>query len=178
MTGKPLSVNEVLRHVHHDFVNELQIIKMHLALNDAAAANQAVDNVSAKFTQFSRMNGLQSERLVEWLHTCQWRFSSIEFTIESNLAVKIPTSWDTPIRNFLEETVQHVHPIVDPMHQQNCEIYIMSTADKLEILFTLSGKWELKPFNLPINSMELIVEEECYSDTLWRYRVIGSKEGI
>lgn len=178
MTEKPLSVNEVLRHAHHDFLNELQLIKMHLALDDANAADQVVDNVSAKLTQFFRINGLHSEQFVEWLHTCEWRFPSINITIESDISSKLPSTWDRPLRNFFECTFQHVHQSLDPLCDQNCELYIMSTEDKLEILFTLTGKWEFQEFTLPLESTELIVATEHYSDTLWRYRVIGSKEGI
>lgn len=178
MTKKPLSVNEVLRHAHHDFLNELQLIKMHLALDDVNAANQVVDNVSAKFNQFFRINGLYSEQFIEWLHTCEWRFPSINITIESDISDRLPSRWDRQLSNFFESTLQHVHHKLDPMCDQNCELYIMSTEDKLEILFTLSGKWEFEEFTMPLGCTELIVATEHYSDTLWRFSVIGSKEGI
>lgn len=178
MTEQPLSVNEVLRNLHHDFLNQLQLIKMNLALENLDAANQVIDNISLKFQQTFVFNKLKCEHLVEWLNTCEWRFSSFNITIESDISDSIPAIWDIPLRDFLESTFQYVQKSVDPMVEQNCEIYIMSTEDKIEILFNLSGKWKYEAFTTPIDGAGLIVAHEHYSDTLWRYRVIGSKEGI
>lgn len=178
MTEQPLTVNEVLRNLHHDFLNQLQLIKMNLALENVDGANQVIDNISLKFKQSFALNGLKSEQFVEWLNTCEWRFSAINITIESDISDSIPKIWDCSLRNFMENTLQYVTNSIDPMVEQNCEIYIMSTEDKIEILFNLSGKWDAELFTAPIDEAGLIVAHEHYSDTLWRYRVIGSKEGI
>lgn len=177
MTGQPLSVNEVLRFMNHDFLNQLQLIKTNLALENVEEANHVVTNISTKCSQFFQINGLNSEQLVEWLHTCEWRFPSINITMESDISDSSLVEWDVPLRDYLESTLQHVCESIDPMIDQSCTIHVNSSKNNLVIEVELNGKWCSTPFETPIYTTDLVVTHEHYSDILWRYRVIGSKEG-
>ncbi|WP_368633945.1 Spo0B domain-containing protein [Kurthia gibsonii] len=177
MIDQPLSVNEVLRHIQHDFLNQLQLIKMNLALDHVEEVNQLVDQLSTKYQRFSIINGLKCAHLIEWLQTCQWRFPSITITMESDISDSAPAEWDVPLRNYLESSLQSVHETIDPFVEQNCHIYVMSTKQKVEVAVEMKGYFEKSDFSIPIQSEDLSVIHEEYSDTVWRYRVIGSKEG-
>lgn len=177
MIDQPLSVNEVLKHIQHDFLNQLQLIKMNLALDHVEEANQLVEHLSTKYQRFSIINGLKCEQLIEWLQTCQWRFPSIKITMESDISDSAPAKWDVPLRNYLEGSLQFVHETIDPFVEQNCHIDVMSTKQKVEIAVEIKGQWAKRNFSVPIQTEDLDVIHEQYSDTVWRYRVIGSKEG-
>lgn len=178
MTDQPLSVNEVLRYMNHDFLNQLQLIKMNLALDNVERANEVIMDIAQSCNDFFVINGLHAERLVEWLHTCDWRFPALKIMIDCEQCETIPLSWDVAIRDYLEATLQHIANHSDALVEQNCQIKIISTKDHFTLLVEIKGRWTAEYKQIPIDSNELVAEVESYSHSLWRYSVLGSKEGI
>lgn len=178
MTDQPLTVNEVLRHMNHDFLNHLQLIKMNLALENVERANEVLMDIAQNCNRFFVINSLHAERLVEWLHTCEWRFPAINMTIDCAITDALPAKWDHVIRDYLETTLQHIANYIDAIVEQNCQINIISTKDYFELNVEIKGRWTADYKQIPIDSNELVAEVESYSHSLWRYSVLGSKEVI
>jgi len=80
MTDKPFSVNEALRFARHDFLNQLQLIKMNIDLERLEEAKAVIDHYTREVKEIYELTKLNIPLTSEWLQTANWRFRiSIEY---------------------------------------------------------------------------------------------------
>ncbi|MBK3493425.1 Spo0B domain-containing protein [Viridibacillus sp. YIM B01967] len=178
MTEKPLTVNEVLRFAHHDFLNQLQLIKINLDMERVGNAKEVVSEVAEQCRIFFNINQLGLPKTIEWLHTLKWRFPSYQVTIQSNVDSEVDIALDGPIQEYLERTVSYVYSSLNPYIEQNLSLHINSTQEQLVISFHLQGSWDMEPFKEKLAHPFIMIKEEHYTNENWCYCLNASKEGI
>ncbi|MBA4537189.1 Spo0B domain-containing protein [Bacillus aquiflavi] len=67
------TIVDVLRHVRHDWMNQLQLIKGNLELNKIDRAKEIMNDIITSAQQESRLTNLKLPRLAELLITFNWR---------------------------------------------------------------------------------------------------------
>lgn len=176
MNEKTLTVNEALRFANHDFLNQLQLIKMNLDLGRTDSAKMAVDEIAEQCKTFFNINKLGLPRTIEWIHTLGWCYPSFHVTIQSIVEHKVDTTLDDQICNYLEQSILHIYPSLDPFAEQQLSLQLYSTEKQFEIVFHAKGHWnEKEVFKQSTDYPKLTIEDEQYSEQEWRY-VISSQE--
>ncbi|MFP3916439.1 Spo0B domain-containing protein [Lysinibacillus telephonicus] len=137
-----LSVNEIIRFANHDFMNQLQLIKMNLDLGNVEEAKLIIERASEQCKTISNLNLLQLPKTVEWLQTLHWRYPAFELILKSNVTVPVDMKKDEQIVEYLEKTVIHVYDRLDPYTEQQLFIKIDSDENGFNLIFDLKGNWE------------------------------------
>ncbi len=173
MNEKTLTINEVLRFANHDFLNQLQLIKMNLDLGKTEAAKESIEHCANQCKTFFAINKLGLPKTVDWIHTLGWRYQNFKCTIQSMVEHKIDIELDDAIYNYLEQSVAHIYSSLDPFVEQQLQLQIYSTETQFEISFHLKGHWDEKEvFNQSIAHPFLAIEDEQYSEVEWQYVII------
>lgn len=170
---KNLSMSEVLRITNHDFLNELQIIKMYLDLERIEDAKRIIEEYSNRYKIFSNLNKLQWPKTFEWIQTFHFRYPAIELTLKSNVLIAQDMKKDAETVEYLEGAIQHVYQHLDPLIEQELILEVESNED-FKLIFHLKGKWDVEPFSKQqLSYMKVETIEESMNS--WRF-VLTFKE--
>lgn len=175
METSTLSVIDVLKFANHDYMNQLQLLKMNLDLGRIEEAKLIIEKLSEQSKTFSNINKLKLPKTVEWLQTIQWRYQAFEITLNCNAAVPVDMKKDEQIVEYLEKTVIHVYDTLDPFTEQKLDISIESNEKQFTFLFYLKGKWEAQNFNHEENN-DLKVQTYEQTNNEWKYALIIEQE--
>ncbi|WP_102691200.1 Spo0B domain-containing protein [Rummeliibacillus pycnus] len=176
---KTLTVNEVLRFANHDFLNQLQLIKINLDLGRAEAAKESVEQIAEQCKTFFNINKLGLPKTIEWIHTLGWRCPNFNVTIQCMIEHEVDERLDEVIYNYLDQSVSHIYPSLDPFAEQQLSLQIYATEKQFEISFNANGHWnEKEVFNQTIEHPLVAIEDEQYSEQEWHYVIVSKKEGI
>lgn len=175
MTGQPLTISEVLRFANHDFLNQLQLIKMNLDLGRVEESKKIIEQISEQCKVNSNINKLQLPKTVEWLQTLHWRYPAFQIEVKCNVTAPVEILKDEFIVDYLEKTVIHVNDHLDPYTEQLLTIDIDSSQELFKLIFDLKGKWESELFqNQALGSMKIEIMEQ--TDISWNYVLTFEQE--
>ncbi|TWT09028.1 Spo0B domain-containing protein [Planomicrobium sp. CPCC 101079] len=152
-----LTMAQSLRHARHDFLNELQLIKMNLDLGRIEQAQKIIRSHAEAAVHASRLAALKLPKTEEWLLVSKWRFPEFGFRIEC-MAEKAPHSLDVEFAETLEAIVQAINERMDPWEEYDCRIELASTASAFTLTVDAAGNWaDVEVPQVP----ELQVRKEC-----------------
>lgn len=168
MKTQTLSINEVLRFANHDYLNQLQLIKMNLDLGREEEAKKVIEQISEQCKTLSNINKLKLPKTVEWLQTIQWRCPAFQVDLNSNVTVPVDMKKDEQIVEYLEKTVIHVYDSLDPYTEQQLIINIESNELGFNLIFDLRGNWDAHLFR---HEEETNLNVQTYEQTKkqWKY---------
>ncbi|WP_088007231.1 Spo0B domain-containing protein [Indiicoccus explosivorum] len=133
-----LTVAEALKHARHDFLNKLQLIKMHADLGKT-------DRISGLIRDFADMAQVQNclarlemPETEEWLLTAGWRFQDIEFRLECAGKEGAPPH-DAVIRDSLEKLFVSVCEEMDGGTEAVCTLRMCGDKEPFCLEITLDG---------------------------------------
>lgn len=157
----PMTVAQSLRHARHDFLNELQLIKMNLDLGRVDEVQAIIRSHGEAAVQMSRLSGLKMEKLEEWLLLAQWRYP--EFRIHlSCLAAKAPVHLDTAYSKAIEYVMETAIGQTDPYAEYDCFVEISNEGSFFIAEIRLTGEWT----DLQVPATELEIVKACGPDGL------------
>ncbi|MBD8026821.1 Spo0B domain-containing protein [Ureibacillus sp. Re31] len=162
-----LSVNEVLRFANHDYMNQLQLIKMNLDLGRVEEAKKIIEQISEQCKTLSNINKLKLPKTVEWLQTIQWRYPAFQVTLKSNVTSPVDMKKDEQIVEYLEKTVIHVYDNLDPFTEHELTIQIESNESAFHLTFDLIGKWDTHLFEHEVTHLNVQTYEQTTRQ--WKY---------
>lgn len=142
MKERSLTVSEVMRYANHDFLNQLQLISMHLQMGDVAAAQTRIEEFQQQSQQTSKLSKLQLPKTVEWLLTAQWRFPALQLTIVNESSSEADAAFDELLASYLEHTVIHVYKALNPFVEQTCTVTLNNTPN-FQVIWELNGNWRV-----------------------------------
>ncbi|RHW38673.1 sporulation protein [Lysinibacillus yapensis] len=169
MKTQTLSISEVLRFANHDFMNQIQLIKMYLDMDKIEEAKSMIVAYSEQSKTLSNLAKLKLPKTVEWLQTLQWRYPAFQITLKSSISSPVDMKKDELIVEYLEKTVIHVYDRLDPFTEQQLDITIESDENHFLFLFDLKGKWEAQLFkhekknNLHVQTYEQTANQWKYA---------------
>ncbi|EGA89113.1 sporulation initiation phosphotransferase B [Planococcus donghaensis MPA1U2] len=137
---KPMTVAQSLRHARHDFLNDLQLIKMNLDLGRLQEAQALIRSYAEASMHDSRLADIGLPLTEEWLLTANWRFPGFNFHVECQ-AIAAPAHLDGEFRRFLEGFVELAKEQLSPYQVFDCEILLESDAAFFEITIKCSESW-------------------------------------
>ena len=176
MTDKPFSVNEALRFARHDFLNQLQLIKMNIDLVRLEEAKAAIDHYTDEVKAFYELSKLNLPLTSEWLQTANWRFSGFQVSITSHIETNCNPNLDMHIRDVLEQATMMLHSTLNPFIEQLLTIHILNVPSSFKMTYEASGEWE--PIQQEITkATQVTLTHECKTTKNWRFHIEESKEG-
>ncbi|QBP40786.1 Spo0B domain-containing protein [Paenisporosarcina antarctica] len=176
MTDKPFSVNEALRFARHDFLNQLQLIKMNIDLARLEEAKAAIDHYTSEVKAIYELTKLNIPFTSEWLQTANWRFLGFQFNITSHIETSCNESLDEQIYNVLDQATNLLHNQLDPFVEQQLHIHIVSIPSEFRITFEATGQWESIAQEISCEP-QVTLTHECKTTKKWRFHIEESKEG-
>ncbi|RLJ87210.1 Spo0B domain-containing protein [Planococcus citreus] len=96
-----LTVAQSLRHARHDFLNELQMIKLNLDLGRTDRAQALIRTYAEAAMHQSRLSALSMPETEEWLLTAGWRFPELRLAVFCE-AERAPRELDAVLCSWLE----------------------------------------------------------------------------
>lgn len=167
MPKDKLTVQEVMRYANHDFMNQLQIIKMNLDLGHTEAAKDSIERYAESTRMLSELNRLASPELALWLQTCKWRYPSLQLQLTSIVDEAINIKFDEPLVEYLEKTVLHYYDHLNIAVEAQLTIDIIVTQQQKQLRVCLEGEWHRPPLQLHrYQSIHVDIEEaseECFA---------------
>ncbi len=176
MTDKPFSVNEALRFARHDFLNQLQLIKMNIDLARLEEAKAAIDDYTSEARAFYDLSRLNSPFTYEWLQTANWRYPGFQVNITSHIESACNPKVDQPIRDVFEEATKFLHPQLNPFIEQQINIHIECNSSQVKVTYEAVGGWESIQHEM-INDTLVTLTHECKTTNKWRFHIEENKEG-
>ena len=159
---QPMTVAQSLRHARHDFLNELQLIKMNLDLGRQEEVQAIIRSHGEAAVQMSRLAGLKMVNTEEWLLLSKWRFPEFRFHL-SCLAAKAPVHLDEIYSKTIEALMQAVRIQMDPYQEYECHMDILNEDSCFIIGIRLTGEWtDIQVPEVP----ELEIVKACGPDGL------------
>ncbi len=176
MTEKPFSVNDALRHARHDFLNQMQLIKMNMDLARLDEAREVIASYTEKCKVFYELSKLQLPKTSEWLQTANWRFPGFQVEVGTEITMPYKTELDISIRDSLELFTKFLEPKLNPYFEHELRVWIESTENVFILTVEANGKWELGDDFL-MKTQGLTITHECKTTEKWRFHIEESKEG-
>lgn len=171
MGKEQLSQAEVLAFARHDFVNDLQIILMHLDLGNPSEAKSAILRATNAMNQRSLLSSLELPKVQQWLLTFDWVYTTFSSTLTCVVKKGVREVSDDSIVTYLEAIFNDVEEVVDPLSEYDVHFDIF--ADEQEWTITIKIKGELPEAKKAIGNPDNLVVEETISNNLWRFKLLG-----
>ena len=154
-----LTVAQSLRHARHDFLNELQMIKLNLDLGRTDRAQALIRTYAEAAMHQSRLSALSLPEMEEWLLTAGWRFPELRLTMSCE-APQAPSELDTILCQWLESFVKAVKEAFSDAWPYPVELRIIEVDGRFSLELSGPGDWS----SLVLDSPQLAIGKACGSD--------------
>ncbi|WP_342598496.1 Spo0B domain-containing protein [Psychrobacillus sp. FSL H8-0483] len=140
MSHKPITINEILRHSMHDFLNQMHLIQMNLDMGRQEEAKNLIHMYSQKCNQFFDINNAGLLKTNEWLQTFTMKYNHMTLDVQTSLLKRGAEKYDVALRDYLDRFVQSVYPNLRGYQEQLLKVHINSD-ELLEIFIEITGDW-------------------------------------
>ena len=140
MNPKNISINEVLRHSMHDFLNHMHLIQMNLDIGRPEEAKQLIHRYSKKCAQFFDLNNLGLLKTNEWLQTFPITYGQMTLEIQTSVSKRGLEMFDYELENILDCFVRTIYPKLQGYQEQILKVHIHSN-ELLEVIIEVNGDW-------------------------------------
>ncbi|ABO67882.1 MULTISPECIES: sporulation initiation phosphotransferase B [Geobacillus] len=139
---KRWTVVEVMRHARHDWLNKIQLIKGHLALNKIERVQEVINGIIGEMQQETRLTNLKAERFAELVMTYNWepRPVSLEYEItggEADLSL-----YDKRLTEWCREFLRLLEMQADRRTENHVCLSIELSYGRALLFFDYRGAWQ------------------------------------
>lgn len=175
MNNQSLTISEVIRFANHDYVNQLQLIRMNLDLGRIDESKKLIQNYSEQLQVLSILNRIQLPQTIEWLQTAGWRYPSLPMKLSGDIKMSVTNTIDSEVVDYLNKTVMHVYDTLDPFTEQSLALDVRVDDHTFAVTFTLNGQWSADAFTEKgLKQLDIQTMEE--TNTSWIYVLSASRE--
>lgn len=172
MGKEQLTVVEALKFARHDFLNELQLVLMHIDFDDTAKARQAIMDTTDKMKQVSMLYSLGLPKTEQWLMTFDWLHTAFRTTLSCAIERGNRKVNDVEVVAYLEQVFQDVEDILDPVSEYEMQIDVQASPSNWSIRIKIDNALDGKK-NLPAARIENFLVEEKIEENLWMFTISG-----
>lgn len=175
MNNQSLTISEVLRFANHDYVNQLQLIRMNLDLGRIDESKKLIQEYSEQLHVLSILNRLQLPRTIEWLQTGGWRYPSLPMKLSGEIKKPVTNTIDSDVVDYLNKTVMHVYDTLDPFTEQSLALDVRVDDHTFAVTFTLNGLWSADAFTEK-GLKQLDIQTIEQTNSCWQYVLKANRE--
>ena len=172
MRKEQLTVAEALKFARHDFLNELQLILMHIDFGDTLKARQAIMNTTDKMKQASMLYSLGLPKTEQWLVTFDWVHTAFQKTLSCTIERGSRKVNDIEVVAYLERVFQDVENVLDPASEYEVQIDVQASPSNWSICIKINSALDGKR-NIPAAQIESFLVEEKIEENLWMFTISG-----
>ncbi|WP_025783525.1 Spo0B domain-containing protein [Sporosarcina sp. D27] len=142
MKKSELTVRDAMKFARHDFLNELQLILMHMDLNNVPEARRKLLEATECMRNDSQLSGLDMPALETWILTFDWNYSAFSKQLKTTIVHKkfARKADDQPIVAVLDDVFQQLIKGADPYTDCMVNILVTTTSDEWEVSLSLPGQ--------------------------------------
>ncbi|SDM80855.1 stage 0 sporulation protein B (sporulation initiation phosphotransferase) [Psychrobacillus sp. OK028] len=140
MDYNKITLNEVLRHTMHDFLNNMHLLQMNLDMGKPEEVRALIQKYSQKCNQFFDINNIGLYKTNEWLQTFSIKYNQLTLDVQTSLLNKKADKYDEALIDYLNRFVQAIYPNFRGYQEQLLKLHIISD-EFLEILIDIRGDW-------------------------------------
>lgn len=171
MKKEQLTMIKALKYARHDFLNDLQLILMHIDLGKTSDAKQSIVNTTEKFRQLSILERLGLPETTEWISTFEWMYSAFSKTLICDIEPGIRQVEDESIAKYLEQIFGDIEKILEPTSDYEAHFDVRASSLGWTIQVTVNGALTRKPA-APETKGSFQMEEKA-SDNQWTFTLSG-----
>ncbi|GGE75589.1 sporulation initiation phosphotransferase B [Priestia taiwanensis] len=134
------NMNKILRHVRHDMLNDIQLLKGYMSLNQMDKVQGLIDKIIIEARTEGRLFNLRLENFAEMLVTYNWEthpivveYEVLEEPQDMSIYDNVITDWTTSFLAMLETNI-------DPMYEHNMTVSIELDGEDACFFFDFRGK--------------------------------------
>ncbi|MFS0575351.1 Spo0B domain-containing protein [Sporosarcina sp. 179-K 3D1 HS] len=171
LENKQLSVAETLKFARHDFLNELQLILMHIDLGQLLEAKNTIHAATGRIRQTAVLDKLGLPKTAIWLSTFSWRFASFTTTVSCDVRHAVGHVEDELLVDYLEAVFQEAVKQLDVTAAYELQIDVHASKTDWFIRFQVDGPvGNLSPAPVPVGAFSV---DESISHNQWMFTVRG-----
>ncbi|STO13201.1 Sporulation initiation phosphotransferase B [[Flavobacterium] thermophilum] len=138
---KRWTVVEVMRHARHDWLNKIQLIKGHLALNKVERVQEIINGIIGEAQQETRLTNLKAERFAELMMTYNWEPHPIflEYEIVGGEADLSP--YDEQLSEWCRRFFRLLEAQADEQTENHLCVTIEIADGRVGLFFDGRGAW-------------------------------------
>ncbi|WP_391116173.1 Spo0B domain-containing protein [Psychrobacillus sp. L3] len=174
MEPKQISINEVLRHTMHDFLNNLHLIQMNLDMGRHEEAKTLIRTYSQKCTQFFDVNNIGLYNTNEWLQTFSMEYNKVSLEVQTILFKRGAEQYDSPLKDYLKRFIDTIYPLLKGYQEQILSIRLYS-HDVLEVQVELVGEWTSYTWIDESFTDLFRVEKEMNTESRIKFKLIATE---
>ena len=174
MDHNEITVNEILRHLMHDFLNQMHLIQMNIDMGKPDEAKKLVRKYSQKCSQFFEINNVGLCETNEWLQTATWIYKNLTIEVNATLLNREAQKYDSPLKDYLERFVEAIYPLLRGYQEQVLRVHLNSN-DILEIQVELNGEWSSYTWIDESFKGLLRVEKEKNTESQIKFKLFASE---
>ncbi|WP_172369047.1 Spo0B domain-containing protein [Sporosarcina jiandibaonis] len=171
MSKGELSQTEVLAFARHDFLNDLQIILMHLDLGNPSEARKAILKTTKAMNQCSLLSGFGLPKVQQWLLTFDWVYTAFSSNLTCAIKKGAREVNGETLVTYLEAIFEKVEDVIDPLFEYDVQFDVFADEQKWSITITIKG--ELPETDKKLISSDNLIVEESLSHNLWMFKLSG-----
>lgn len=174
MDEKEITINRVLRHSMHDFLNNLHLIQMNLDMGKHDEAKNLIRSYSLKCNQFFDLNNAGLYKTNEWLQTFSMRYNKMTLVVQTSLLSRGAEKYDALLRDYLDHILQSIYPNLRGYQEQLFKVNII-TDEILEIQIDIHGDWSLTSWKAGMPNELFQIEKQLNTETEIKVKLIASE---
>jgi stage 0 sporulation protein B (sporulation initiation phosphotransferase) len=171
MNQKQFSITEALRFARHDFMNQLQLIRMNLELGRVEDAKTVIDAYASRMIELAELNKLGLPKLYEWIQTAPWIYPglNLEFSCKGE---KVDERIDSPAIEILDRLFGELKNRLNPYDELECHVSITAVSGVFTMGITVLGRIENLDFaKISEEQSVLRASVEQLSPEEWKFTV-------
>lgn len=174
METKELTLNEVLRHSMHDYLNNLHLIQMNLDMGRQDEAKDLIRKYSLKCKQFFDINNTGLISTNEWLQTFSLVYNKVSLEVQTSLHSKGAEAYDALLKSFLQAFIQSIYTNLEGYDEQLLHVHIL-TNEFLEVQVNFTGNWSSYAWVEDMFPTVFRVEKEINTENQIKFTLIASE---
>lgn len=140
MDKNEITLNEILRHTMHDFLNNMHLLQMNLDMGKPEEVRALIQKYSRKCNQFFDINNIGLYKTNEWLQTFGIKYNQLTLDVQTSLLNNKAHVYDEALVDYLDRLVCAIYPNFRGYEEQMLKLHLISD-EVLEILIDIDGNW-------------------------------------
>lgn len=173
---------EFLRHVRHDWLNKIQLIKGNLALNKSERIKDIIDDIIMEAQQEARLSNLNIPHFATKLLICNWEKNHFHLEYEVLNEQKCQEIEDLTLSNWTGEFFKTLNSSIKQYHDNHLSISIEPLQNETRLFFDFSGIIEDKQLLMDYlakeysNSMKVYKQEITENELVLELHVSSNQQ--
>lgn len=140
-----IDIVNMLRHARHEWMNQLQLIKGNLELNNIVRAKEVIDDMIFLAQQESKLSNLKLPNFAEQLITFTWKPRHFKLDYEvlhTDMSSLLPENQlnDQQLTKLVDDFFEQLDGAVDPMYENHLTLSIEIREEKAILVFDFYGQ--------------------------------------